>query len=320
MSEQLHVVLGATGGIGSAVVRALAASGCRVRAVSRTIGRAELPGVEAMAADVATAEGARTACVDAAVVYHCAQPAYTRWAQEFPALNEQVLAGASGAGAKLVFADNLYPYAPAGRPITEQTPQQPDSRKGRLRLALAERLLAAGRAGQLRVTLGRASDYYGPGGLNSVAGAQLFDAVRAGKPVRWPADVDQPHTLHYLDDVALGLVRLGADARADGQAWVLPAAEPLTARQFVSLAAEQAGTASSAQPTGKAMMRLAGLVLAPARELPDIWYQYAEPFTADGRAFQEAFGPLPVTPHATAVAATLAWFADRGAAPSGVSR
>src|SRR5712691_4560921 len=80
-------VLGAGGGIGNAVVGELAGRGLRVRAVSRD-GRARVPdGVEACAADLTRPEGAARACADAAVVYHCVQPRYTRWAEEFAALN-----------------------------------------------------------------------------------------------------------------------------------------------------------------------------------------------------------------------------------------
>lgn len=41
-------------------------------------------GVEQVAADVGTTEGARRACEDAAVVYHCVQPNYTKWPELFP--------------------------------------------------------------------------------------------------------------------------------------------------------------------------------------------------------------------------------------------
>jgi nucleoside-diphosphate-sugar epimerase len=54
-----HVVLGAAGGTGSAVVRELAARGLRVRAVTRR-GTGDVPeGVEQVATDVGTAGGAR---------------------------------------------------------------------------------------------------------------------------------------------------------------------------------------------------------------------------------------------------------------------
>ena len=86
-----HVVLGAAGGTGSAVVRELVARGLPVRAVTRS-GTADVPeGVEQVAADIATPDGARQACDGAVVVYHCAQPDYTKWVALFPPLTAAVL-------------------------------------------------------------------------------------------------------------------------------------------------------------------------------------------------------------------------------------
>ena len=85
-------VLGAGGGIGNAVVSELARRGLLVRAVSRD-GRARIPdGVQVCAADLSRPEDAARACADAAVVYQCVQPRYTRWAEEFPALNATIVA------------------------------------------------------------------------------------------------------------------------------------------------------------------------------------------------------------------------------------
>jgi hypothetical protein len=79
-------------------------------------------GVEQVAADVATPDGARLACAGAAVVYHCAQPPYTKWVELFPPLTRAVLDGTADAGAKLVFADNLYVYGPPEGPPRIVTP------------------------------------------------------------------------------------------------------------------------------------------------------------------------------------------------------
>src|SRR5918994_7116968 len=96
-----HVVIGAGGGTGSAVVGELAKRGLSARAVTRS-GKGDVrDGVEQVAADVGSAEGARRACEGAAVVYHCAQPPYTQWSELFRPMTEAVLAGAAAAGAKL---------------------------------------------------------------------------------------------------------------------------------------------------------------------------------------------------------------------------
>jgi nucleoside-diphosphate-sugar epimerase len=158
-ASKRHVVLGAAGGTGSAVVRELAARGVRVRAVTRR-GMGDVPeGVEQAAADVGTAGGARQACEDAAVVYHCAQPDYRKWPELFPPMTQAVLDGAAEAGAKLVFADNLYMYGPPDGPMTEETPQRAEGRKGRMRLEMADAVLRAHADGRLRCTIARSSDY-----------------------------------------------------------------------------------------------------------------------------------------------------------------
>ena len=193
-------------------------------------------------------EGAKAAAAGAAVVYHCAQPPYTDWPAAFPPLTEAVAEGAAAAGAKLVLADNLYLYGPHAGPLTEDLPAAATGPKGRVRAQMAERLLALHREGRLRVALGRASNYYGPGGLNSVTGERLFRAAVAGRTVRWVGRLDQPHTLSYLEDVAAGLATLGADDRADGQAWHLPAAEPSPAASSWSWWSRPAAAAPGSPP------------------------------------------------------------------------
>ena len=308
--NNLHVVLGASGGTGSALVEELLRRGHRVRAVSR--GGGSPAGTQAMKADVSTPEGAKAASVGAAVVYHAAQPAYTKWPERFPPMTEAVIEGAASAGAKLVFADNLYMYGPgASQPMTEQTPQRAEGKKGKTRILMAERLLEAHRSGKLRVTLGRASDYYGPRGTGTLAGETVFGAAVAGKTVRWPASLDVPHQFNYLPDMARALVTLGERSEADGEAWHLPAAEQITGRRFVDLVSEAAGRPVKTGVTSKTTLRAIGLFSPFLRELVETSYQFEEPFAADASKYERTFGPLSPTPHEEAVAQTVAWFKDR---------
>jgi nucleoside-diphosphate-sugar epimerase len=310
-ADQLHVVLGATGGAGGALVSELAGGGHRVRAVSRKPA-ADLPeGVEQVAADAADPAQTRTACAGATVVYHCVQPPYERWAAEFPPLTQSIADAAAAAGARLVYADNLYAYGPVDGPITEDLPAQPTTNKGRVRALMAERLLAAHRSGTLQVAIGRSSDYYGPGGANSVVGDILFGAVVKGNRARWMGRMDLPHSLNYLQDVARALIILGARPEALGEIWHLPAAEPVTGRGFVELIAAALGRPVKVTATSRLALRLAGLFDPRARESIELLYQWERPFVVDASKFQRAFGPLEPTPHPQAVAATVAWFRER---------
>jgi nucleoside-diphosphate-sugar epimerase len=311
-SSDLHVVVGASGGIGAAVVGELARRGHRVRAVNRG-GDAPVPaGVERLAADVATADGAKAATAGAAVVHHCAMPPYTDWPAAFPPLTEAVADGAAAAGARLVMADNLYLYGPHDGPLTEDLPAAATGRKGRVRAQMAEGLLARHRHGRQRVAIGRASDYYGPGGRSSVAGDRVFGAAVAGRTMRWVGRLDQPHTLSYLEDVAAGLATLGEREEADGQAWHLPAAEPLTGRRFLELVAAASGGRSRIATDPAAKIRLAGLFVPYVREVAEQLYEFQAPYVLDWSKFQRAFGPVTPTPHAEAVARTVEWFRNYG--------
>ena len=89
VSDSLHVVFGATGAIGRAVVAELLAAGRDVRAVSRG---GQAPGdAQGMAADAADPGQAARAAAGAAVIYHCASPPYTRWPKLFPPLTGSIL-------------------------------------------------------------------------------------------------------------------------------------------------------------------------------------------------------------------------------------
>lgn len=105
----LHVVFG-TGAVGTTPIEEFVRRGRRVRAVNRS-GKAELsPVVEVWRADASDPQSAREAVRGAAVVYHTAQPPYTRWPGLFPRLTRSILGAAATQGAKLVMADNLYAY------------------------------------------------------------------------------------------------------------------------------------------------------------------------------------------------------------------
>lgn len=312
----LHVVLGA-----GPVARAVAAEllrhpGTMVRIASRS-GRA-VEGAEAHAADLADTDQAVRACAGAATVTFAAAPAYTRWRQEFPALQENAIGGAAQAGAVLVAAENLYGYGRARtlprtlpRTLREGDPETATTRKGAVRAAMSARLLAAHAAGEVRVAMVRASDLFGPAMAVSALGEHVWPPLLAGKPIGWIGDPDVPHTFTYLPDFARALVRAGAERHAWGRAWHAPSPPDRTPRETVAHAAQLAGLP---EPRIRRVPRVAlrGLaLLSPLmREVAEMAYQFDAPFHVDASAWATAFGGAP-TPWDGALAATLAaWGAE----------
>lgn len=293
-------MLGATGGAGSAVVAELAARGRRVRAVSRSGRGTPLTGVEHVGADASDPSRLRDACRDAAVVYHCVNIPYPEWTRRLLPIADVVIAASAEAGARLVVTDNLYMYGPTREPMTEATPRHPHGKKGWLRARLEEVFLNAHRSGRLRVTIGRASDFYGPEAANSGPMLLAVRPAMAGRIASWLGTLDAAHTLSYLPDVAWGLATLGEREEAFGEVWHLPAAAPLTGRQFIELLSCELKQPPRMRVIGRPMMRLAGLFSPTIRETLEVLYQFERPFIMDSGKFERAFGRR-VTPHAEAV-------------------
>lgn len=86
----------------------------------------------------------------ATVVYHAASAPYDRWPELLPSLMRGVIEGARAAGARVVYADNLYAYGPVDGPLTENLPSRATGPNGRVRAGLADQLMAAPCGGHRR--------------------------------------------------------------------------------------------------------------------------------------------------------------------------
>jgi nucleoside-diphosphate-sugar epimerase len=307
---ELHVIFG-TGAVGMSVMDELIRRGRRrVRMVNRS-GRARVPhGVEVVGGDATDEAFAREASEGASVVYFALNPPYDKWPELFPPLQAGVLEGAASAGAKLVAMENLYMYGlTSGRPLTEDLPHAPNTRKGRVRARMSEELMDAHSSGRVRVAIGRASDYFGPRVLASAAGEQVFGRAVQGKSAQVAGDPNQPHTYTYAPDIGRGLVILGEREEALGQAWHLPSPETLTTRQFVEMIFEEVGKPARIQAAPKILLRAMGLFNPGIRETIEMLYEFEEPFAVDHSKFEQAFGEQ-ATPLREAIRGTVRWYRE----------
>ncbi len=252
-----------------------------------------------MSGDATDPTSLQRVCRGGAVAYHCANVPYQEWNAKLLPMARAVIA----ACAKLVVMDNLYMYGRVSGPMTEATPRNAQGKKGRLRVELEHLLLEAHRAGTVRVTIGRASDFYGP----QANSAPMFLVVKPainGRKASWLGRLDAPHTLSYLPDVGWGLATLAEREESLGEIWHLPAGEPLTGRQFIQLVFEELGRPPRMGVTRWPVMVLAGLFSPQIRESLEVLYQFENPFVIDASKFTRAFGSR-VTPHREAIRQTL---------------
>ena len=303
----LHVVFGA-GQVGLELARRLAAAGHPVRLVRRSGQAVDLPGVALHRADAAEPAAAAEAARGAAVAYHCLNAAYSTaaWAAELPRLQASLVAAAGRAGARLVVLDNLYALGkPKGRTLTEALPLAPCSRKGEVRARLHEALQAAVARGDVRAVTGRASDFYGPGGVMTQFGERFWRPALAGKSIGGLVDPATPHTYHFIPDVAAGLAALGLDPAAGGT-FMLPCHPAEPTRALVERLAAALGRPIALGRVPPLLLKLLAFRLPVLRELGEMSYQWAERFEVSDALFRARFGDL-AAPREAAARATVAW-------------
>lgn len=205
------LVLGATGGVGGAIARALAEHGWTVRAMVRDVATAKsgwktpasvphfISGDAMIRQDVVRA-ATMGGSVDA-IVHAVNPPGYRNWGKVvLPMIDNTISAARAAGGARVVLPGTVYNYNPASTSIiNEGTPQNAMTRKGRIRVALEQRLVDA--APEVPSLIVRAGDFYGPD-----TGASWFAQamIAAGKPIRKVTSMAPgvPHAYAYLPDLA----------------------------------------------------------------------------------------------------------------------
>ncbi|HSK40596.1 MAG TPA: NAD-dependent epimerase/dehydratase family protein [Arenibaculum sp.] len=303
--EKRDVVFGA-GPVGLGVAERLRQMNREVVLATRSGKAGASSGVTAVKADLTKPDEVRHLATGADTVYLCASPPYHRWADEFGPMMEGFVRGVEGTQARIVLADNLYAYGPTTAPMTETTPEQPTSVKGRVRRDAARRLMELNEAGNLRVAIGRAADFYGPRVVTSALGLRVFQSIARGKAAPCLGNVDLPHSYTFIDDFARGLVILGTRDEALGKIWHIPSGPASTTREMVTLIAEAYAKPVRLMVAPRWLITVAAPFNSTMRELKEVLYQFEQPFIMDSSRFASAFGDHSTKP-GDAIMKTIAW-------------
>ena len=272
------------------------------------------PAHEPINGDLTNTEFATAAADGAEVIYFCLNaPNYHSWPEEFPPLQRAAMHAATVTGARLVVLENLYSYGPTGgQTLTEDLPARATSAKARTRIEMTNELLDAHRRGTLDVTIGRASDFFGPRVTQSALGEQVIRPALTGKRAQVMGNPNLRHSYSYAPDVAKGLIALGTPQASSGEIWHLPIAETLTTREFIDAVYKAAGHPTRLTAAGRTALGLIGLFKPELKELRHTLYQFTEPWVVDDTKFRTTFGDLS-TPLCTAIESTVQWYRNNPA-------
>jgi nucleoside-diphosphate-sugar epimerase len=299
------LVLGAAGRLGRTAAQAFRDAGWSVASLVRpgsaTRAPADTEVVEVDALDhAAVVEAAR----GADVVLHALNPSYTDWSRRALPLAYSAITAAETTGATLLFPGNLYNYgSPLPPVIDENTSMRPSSRKGRLRVAIEERMAEAAERG-VRIIILRAGDFYG-GGRGSWLDLVLAKEIGRGR-LSYPGPLDVVHEWAYLPDVAAALPRLAAirQTLSPLASFGFPG-HAVTGREFTSAIAAAMRSKLQVDRMSWWLIHVLRPIVPLCRELSEIAYLWNEPHRIDGSKLEAAIGDIPRTPLDVAVACAL---------------
>jgi len=311
--QRIALIVGATGGVGRETARALLERGWTVRALHRAPEQAARRGA-GLAIDWVKGDAMRTgdvvaAAVGAQVVVHAANPpGYRNWKGLALPMLESSIAAAKAARARLVLPGTVYNFGPdAPMLVDESVPQKPVTRKGKIRVAMEQRLEQAAGEG-VPVLIVRAGDFFGPVAGNNWFSQGLVKPGRALRSVTYPGKPEAAHAWAYLPDLATTIARLldGADHLRTFEVFHFGGHGMSRGIEFAEATLRAAGIPRA--PIRRFPWFLI-VLLAPFvetfREMLEMRYLWSSSLLLDNTKLVAFLGEEPHTPLETALRATL---------------
>ena len=205
------LILGATGGIGGAVATALSQRGWRITALHRDPARAgkKTGAITWVHGDAMSPQDVVGAARGATLIVHAVNPpGYRNWSQWVLPMLDSSIQAARTTGARILLPGTIYNYGPDAFPLLrEDSPQNPVTRKGKIRAEMERRLRHAADSG-VRSLIVRAGDFFGPQSGNNWFSQGLIKPGQSVKSISYPGRPHVGHAWAYLPDLAACMTQL----------------------------------------------------------------------------------------------------------------
>jgi len=294
----MQTILGAGGDISISLARELKQYTNRIRLVSRNPERVNAND-ELMALDLSVRKNVLKAIEGSEVVYLTVGFKYDVriWQKQWPEIIQNVIEGCLKYNCKLVFFDNVYMYDKNAIPdMREDSPLNPPSKKGKVRLQNVEMINNAIKNKNLKAVIARSADFYGPCSRNGILNLLVLDNVAKGKKANWQANANKIHSFTYIPDAAKATALLGNTDSAYGQIWHLPtSAERLTGKQFITMATGMTNTKNSYMLLKPFLLSVIGIFNRTMKELVEMQYQNTQDYFFNSDKFCKAFSFTPTS-------------------------
>ncbi|HND30129.1 MAG TPA: NAD(P)H-binding protein [Myxococcota bacterium] len=312
-----HLVLGATGAFGGAVLRELRRRGESVRVLLRNPEKLPpMEGVEVIQGNAMHRGAVIDAAKDCESIFQGLNTPFSNWRPELVLLHESAIEAAGLSGATLVLPGTFFPARPIfDVPLPPQTwePMPLDfvSELGKIRQDMEAELIQNSELREVRSIVLRSGDFFGPGVVNPIVGP-MFQAALEGKAVPWLLNPDIAHLFHYVDDVAaLAVELLGVKGRPAFEVVNVPG-HLLNGHEWSKSLGEAVGKGKlGVQGLGSLRLWLEALFSAEGRHRAAALPVWKGSYQVDDRPTRQMLPSLRQTPLEEALRATVDWYRSR---------
>jgi nucleoside-diphosphate-sugar epimerase len=303
----MQTILGANGTIGKELSKYLPDHTKHIRQVSRNPKKVNASD-ETVSADLMDYSQTSKAVAGSDIVYLIVGLKYDTkvWQAQWPKIMRNTIDACKQHNSKLVFFDNVYAYGHVVGPMTEETPFNPNSRKGEVRAKIAAMLLDEIKSKNLTGMIVRSADFYGPHVSQSITHATVGERLKKGKSAQWIGDSKTIHSFTFTPDAGKSLALLGNTPAAFNQTWhALTSSEKITGQDYVRMACKAVGSPyHSVTNISKFGMRVLGLFVPVLRELVEMMYQFENDYIFDSTK-TENFLKVEATSYEIGIAETM---------------
>jgi nucleoside-diphosphate-sugar epimerase len=290
-------IIGAGGSIANCLVPLILEKKEPLRLISRS--GYTINGADCRKADVGNQKELSLAIKDSKVVILLVGIEYTttQWQVQWPKIMDNCITACIENNVPFIFFDNVYMYGQVDGIMTESTPFNPCSKKGEIRATIASHLLQQVKKNNIRASIARAADFYGPyAEEKSFFHQMVLKNLRAGKKAQWMINAKVPHSFSYTHDMAKGLYLLAHDESTLNQTWHMPTASPaLSGEEMIAMAAKIMGANSNYMNLSKWMIKSFGWFNKIVGESVEMLYQYEYPYLFSSEKFEKHFNIKPTS-------------------------
>lgn len=300
------LVLGATGGMGFALVEELVSRGIETIAFARSSEKLALykqdwgPLAKTKVGDVLNKQHLSEAVKEVDLVFHSINIPYEKWNPGLFQILESILIQCAKHKKPLIYVDNIYSYGRQSSPVSEHTSRQPHTKKGNIRLQLQHLIQTS----KVPYIIAYFPDFYGPKAESTIL-QYTFKEMLKKHSAGFVGDITLQREFIYTKDGAKALVKLALREDCYNQDWNISGAGTISGEEIAKIASHFLNKPLKVKPIGRRMIAALGLFNPSMREVTEMMYLNESPVILDATKYETLIGSLPKTPYHVGVVENL---------------